>query len=140
MKELFRQLMEIDSILEQIATITMNQMTVLLHSTWENQDASLNILEEMVSYKDELITNLIEVEALFDKRYAEQRDQVHTSKQIGEFKKCVSNILEKKEKIQELERNNMMMLQTKRQERGKRIEVPKRAQEVVRAYKKQQIK
>lgn len=140
MKELFRQLMEIDCILEQIATITMNQMTVLLQSTQEGQDEVLGILEEMVSYKDELITNLVEVEALFDKRYAEQREQVHASKQIGEFKKCVSNILEKKEKIQELERNNVVVLQSKKQEREKGMKVPKGAQEVVKAYKKQQIK
>lgn len=140
MNELFEQLKAIDEILEQIATITANQMTVLLQSTSENEDEELSLLEGMVSYKDELITKLVEIEILFDNSYKEQREQVHTSGQIGEFKKCVANILEKKEKIQELEKNNVRIMQSKVKKSKQLIKLPKAAQEVTKAYKKHQVK
>lgn len=140
MNELFGQLKAIDEILEQITTITANQTTVLLQSTGENEDDDLSIIENMVSYKDELITKLVEIETLFDKSYKAKREQIKTSREIGEFKKCVASILEKKEKIQKLEKNNVTIMQTRAREIKKIIKIPKAAQEVAEAYKKQQIK
>lgn len=137
MNELFEQLGQINDILDQITNITTNQMTVLLQSISGDVDEGLNMLEGMVSYKDELISELIAIEALFDKGYKEKRDEVNTSNQVDKLKQYVKMILEKKERIKQLENNNMTIMQSKVRE-NKKMQIKKVAQEVAAAYKKQQ--
>ena len=139
MQSLFNQLKEIDDLLDQISTITSNQTTILIDSNTEESE-KITLIENMVTYKDELIDKLQQVEILFDKNYKEKREQVTDKKYITQFKQCVSHILIKKQEIQELEQNNVRIMQSQASKSREQIKIQKGAKEVVSAYKKQQIK
>ena len=137
MEELFNQLKEIEDILEQISTITANQTTVLLQTTNETL-GEIDILETMVGYKEELINQLETVEKSFDANYKEKREQVKSKEYVLEFKKRVANILDKKQQIQDMEQNNVRIMQSKVSRKIEKMEIAKKPNQVLAAYKKQQ--
>ena len=138
MEELFGQLTKIEELLEHSSTITTNQTTVLLQSLDESEE--LELIETMVGYKDELIGELENVEKQFDKAYAENKAQVTSKAYIAQFKKRVAAILEKKQSIQEAEKNNVAIMRVRASKSKEQIKIPKAAEVVAAAYKKQQTK
>lgn len=139
MEELFGQLRKIDDLLEQIATITSNQTTVLLQPSDEDEE-QLTLIESMVEYKEELINQLQLVEKQFDEGYKQKRELLTNKECVIQFKECVAKILEKKQQIQEMEQNNLRIMQNRSSRGVKRMDILKAPQDVVAAYKKQQSK
>ena len=140
MESLFNQLKQIEEILKQIATITENQTTVLLQTTNEDLEETMSLLETMVDYKETLIDELESLEKEFDMNYKSKREQVASREYAFKFKESVSRILNKKQEIQATEQNNVQILQSKEHRKVEKIEIAKKPNEAVVAYKKQQMK
>lgn len=140
MESLFNQLKQIEEILEQISTITENQTTVLLQTTNGDLEEAMSLLETMVDYKETLINELELLEKEFDMSYQSKREQVASRQHALKFKECVSRILNKKQEIQAMEQKNVQIMQSKEHRRIEKIEIAKKPNEAVAAYKKQQIK
>ena len=142
MEELVVMLKEIYAILEQINAITTNQTTVLLQSReqTQSQNEMLDIIEGMVDYKDELITKVSQTEQLFENTYKHINRSTIDPSYAKVFKEWVGKILNMKETIAEAERNNVLVMQSLMNLHQKKLEIPKTANAVVEAYKKQQVK
>ena len=140
MNTILTYLSRIESLLEQIETMTQNQTTILLHQLDSKEDEALNIIEEIVGYKDKAIQELTEVEALFQESYKKNREALLQSAQIKEIKERVAHILEAKERITKHEQNNLRLLTSKIGKRPEKVEIKPNAQCVANAYKKNQGK
>lgn len=142
MQELLTMLNEIYALLEQISTITTNQTTILLQSRKnadEDNDA-LDMIESMVDYKENLITELTQKEQVFDKAYEPYKGQIKDEKYIKCFKEQVERIMTMKKGIVEAERNNVLVMQSFTKMKEKQMSIPKAPDAAAAAYKKQQIK
>lgn len=142
MDALLNMLDEIYKVLEQIHAITMNQTTVLLESSrsLEEENEALDIIDSMVEYKDELINEVNEKEAVFDKSYEKYRGKIKDKVYVEAFKEHVGRILTMKQSIVDAERNNILVMQNIAKKREKPMDIKRTAGEAVAAYKKQQIK
>lgn len=140
MEELLGRLKQIHELLEQVEAITMNQMTVLLQpqETVEKENEALDLLDELVSYKEELTNQIQEQEAAFDEGYKRYKGEITNSKYIQLFKQEVARILELKTAIVEAEQNNVLIMQGRIKKQARALEIPKVPQSVAAAYKKQQ--
>lgn len=133
-------LVKLDSIiglLEQINTITTNQMTVLLSRTLEESDEEekLGLLEQMVEYKEELILEVEKVEIDFDVSYQEYKGKISNKEYISIFKEKVEYILEVKNRIVENEKSNLMIMQSKARRPKQVMSIPKSSKKVAELYK-----
>ncbi|WP_054739608.1 hypothetical protein [Cellulosilyticum ruminicola] len=142
MDELIKMLEQIYGLLEQISTITVNQTTVLLQSneTIDEANDALEMLESMVSYKEEITDELVALEKHFDTSYDQYRGKITETAYVQLFKEWVGRIMAKKQEIVDAEKNNVMIMQTLTQRKVKRMEIPKAAKQVTDAYKRQQQK
>ncbi len=142
MDELIKMLGHIYEILEQISTITTNQMTVLLqsHETTDEASDALDMLESMVTFKEELTNELVAKEESFDKAYSKYRGKITEPAYVQLFKEWVERIMAKKKEIVDAEQNNVIIMQTLAKKKAKCMAIPKAASEVAKAYKKHQIK
>ena len=142
MKNVFEALRKIQELLNQINNITVNQATILLeHLTYSNEDEQcINMIQEMVNYKDEVITELERVEQQFQQIYAAEKEELINNGQIKNVKKCVEEILNLKEDIVQREKENMRIMLMKSQKAEKVTKLPISHEQVIAAYKKQQSK
>ena len=140
MEELFKILSRIYELLEQISAITTNQTTVLLQSseTIEEANGALDLLEDMVNYKEEIMNQLTSEEERFDSAYSEYRGKITNPAYVQQFKEWVDRIMAKKKEIVEAEKNNVIIMQNVSKKSIERINIPKDAKEVTLAYKRQQ--
>lgn len=142
MDELIRMLGCIYELLEQISTITTNQTTVLLQSNETTDEASsaLDMLESMITYKEEITNELVAQEETFDKAYSQYRGKITDPTYVQLFKEWVERIMVKKKEIVDAEQNNVVIMQTLAKKKVKQMDIPKAAREVANAYKRHQIK
>lgn len=142
MQELLAMLNEIYALLEQISTITTNQTTILLQSR-EDADKdcdALDMIENMVGYKEDLITDLTQKEQVFDKAYEPYKGKIKDAEYIKRFKEQVERIMDMKTAVVEAERNNVLVMQSFAKMKEKQMSIPKAPDAVAAAYKKHQIK
>lgn len=142
MQNLLQMLEEIYKILEQVSTITTNQTTILLQSREDTEKANeaLDMIESMVDYKEELITELINKEQIFDKAYESFKGKINDHEYIKLFKSWVGRIMNMKTAIVEAERSNVLVMQSFAKMKEKQMSIPKAPDAVAAAYKKQQVK
>lgn len=142
MQELLAMLNEIYALLEQISTITTNQTTILLQSREDADKDSdaLDMIENMVGYKEDLITDLTQKEQVFDKAYEPYKGKIKDAEYIKRFKEQVERIMDMKTAIVEAERNNVLVMQSFAKMKEKQMSIPKAPDAVAAAYKKHQIK
>lgn len=138
MNTILTYLSQIESLLEQIENMTQNQTTILLHQLDSKEDEALNIIEEIVSYKDKVIQELTQVEALFQESYKKNKETLLQSAQIKEIKERVTHILEAKERVTKHEQNNLRLLTSKVGKRPEKVEIKPTVQCAINAYKKTQ--
>lgn len=142
MQELLAMLNEIYALLEQISTITTNQTTILLQSREDadKDNDTLDMIESMVGYKEDLITELAQKEQVFDKAYEPYKGKIKDAEYIKCFKEQVERIMSMKAAIVEAERNNVLVMQSFAKMKEKQMSIPKAPDAVAAAYKKHQIK
>lgn len=142
MQNLLQMLEEIYKLLEQVSTITTNQTTILLQSREDTEKANeaLDMIESMVDYKEELITELANKEQIFDKAYESFKGKINDPEYIKLFKSWVERIMDMKTAIVEAERNNVLVMQSFAKMKEKQMSIPKAPDAVAAAYKKHQIK
>ena len=142
METLLQLLKEIEDLLEQINGLTANQATILLRSveSLEEENEMLSILEDMVAYKEALITSVEEKEVAFEALYNKDKGQITNPEDVKVFKHYVASILTKKEAIKEQEQSNVAIMKNRAASKVKPVELPKNAQQVTQAYKKQVIR
>ena len=142
MQNVFEYLKKIQDLLEQIENITDNQMTILVGDLQniEEENRALEFIEEMVSCKDELITELAETEGYFQQAYDKQKEQLIKSNAIKELKVQVQHILHLKEEIARKEQQNMLIMQNHSKKKIDKMTIAPSSNQVVAAYKKQQGK
>ena len=140
MNTILTYLNQIESLLEQIENMTQNQTTILLHQLGSEEGKALNVVEEIVGYKDEVIQELTQVEVLFQESYQKHREALIQSTLIKEVKERVARILETKERIKRQEQNNLRLLTSKISSRPEKVEIKPSAQCVANAYKKNQVR
>ena len=140
MNTILTYLNQIESLLEQIENMTQNQTTILLHQLGSEEGKALNVIEEIVGYKDEVIQELTQVEVLFQESYQSHREALIQSTLIKEVKERVARILETKERITRQEQNNLRLLTSKISSRPEKVEIKPSAQCVANAYKKNQVR
>ena len=140
MNTILTYLNQIESLLEQIENMTQNQTTILLHQLGSEEGKALNVIEEIVGYKDEVIQELTQVEVLFQESYQKHREALIQSTLIKEVKERVARILETKERITRQEQNNLRLLTSKISSRPEKVEIKPSAQCVANAYKKNQVR
>ena len=142
MQDVFNYLSQIREFLEQINNITDNQMTILVGDLQniEEENRALELIEDMVACKDELISELTQVEAHFQKEYDKHRDILIKNNQMNVLKEQVQYILKLKEEIANKEYKNMLIMQKNSNKRIDRVTISPSSNQVVAAYKKQQRK
>jgi len=142
MKMLLELLDQIFGILEQIKGITTNQTTILLESREVQNDELLvaDMIEQMMEYKEQLITELTKLENDFDEAYKPYRGRVEGREETKLLKEKVSSILEIKNAIVEAEQNNVIIMNSLMNQKEKQLVIPKKTSEVVAAYRMQQNK
>ncbi len=138
MKILTDLLEEIYVLLDQIYGITLNQTTILLQpkESSEERNESIDLLNEMVEYKEEIITNVTKKEEEFQDKYAPYRGKITSPKEVEEIKLMVNRIMDKKQEIVEKEKNNMIIMQNLGAKKNKVTHISPTADKVVNAYKK----
>lgn len=142
MDELLNMLRQIYALLEQISTITTNQTTILLQSrvTMDEDNEALDMIESMISYKDELIVELTSREQIFDKAYETYKGKITEPHYVELFKSWVERIMTMKTAIVEAERKNVLVMQSFAKMKDKQMSIPKAPDAVTAAYKKQQAR
>ena len=113
MQDVFNYLNQIREFLEQIDNITDNQMTILVGDLQniEEENRALELIEDMVDCKDELISELTQVEEHFQKEYDKHRETLIKTNQMNVLKEQVQHILKLKEEIASKEYKNMLIMQ-----------------------------
>lgn len=133
MEELFNHLKKIKELLEQIYTITQNQLTVLIDS--RNNNAELEMIEEMANYKQEITLQVEEEEALFQNLYTRYKEELIEKQLMPSLQTKVGNILKLKEDIILNEQKNVLLLQEAMRQCVKCVKLPKDPSKVADAYK-----
>lgn len=134
MEKLFESLNQIMELLNQIYTITGNQTTILLDSKQAGE--GLDMIEEMATYKNDLTTQLEQVEVIFGQQYAEHKADIEDVEIQKLLKQTVARVLELKDKVIQLEQQNVLIMQDLLKRLTEKIEIPKKAEVVSAAYKK----
>lgn len=134
MEKLFESLNQIMELLNQIYTITGNQTTILLDSKQAGE--GLDMIEEMAAYKNDLTTQLEQVEVIFGQQYAEHKADIEDVEIQKLLKQTVARVLELKDKVIQLEQQNVLIMQDLLKRLTEKIEIPKKAEVVSAAYKK----
>lgn len=142
MNQLMQLLQKIYDLLEQINGITTNQTTVLLElrQSDESNDNGLDIIEDMVGYKETLMNELSRVEKEFDESYMPYKGKINDPEQVELLQSAVERILNIKKQIVDAERNNVTIMNSFMSQKEARVAIPKQASQVTEAYKKQQLK
>ena len=142
MDELIKMLEQIYALLEQISAITTNQTTILLQfrEMAQEENVILDMIENMVGYKDELITEVVNREQIFNNEYEHYRGKITESYYVKIFKVWVDKIMVMKNSIVEDERNNVLVMQNLGGVKKKQVEIPKTPNAVVEVYKSYQFK
>lgn len=142
MQSVFEYLNRIQDLLEQIDTITQNQMTILIgdKENLEVENMALSLIEEMVECKDKAITELTIAEHAFQNTYDINKEALVESGEIKHVKEQVEKILVLKEEITRREQQNMLILHNQSNKKIEKLKVPPNSNQVAAAYKKQQIK
>ncbi|MBP3889378.1 MAG: hypothetical protein J6F30_17270 [Cellulosilyticum sp.] len=142
MQDVFNYLNQIREFLEQIDNITDNQMTILVGDLQniEEENSALELIEDMVNCKDELISDLTQVEEYFQREYDKHRETLIKNNKINVLKGQVQHILQLKEEIARKEHKNMLIMQKNSNKRIDRVIISPSSNQVVEAYKKQQRK
>lgn len=142
MQSVFKYLNRIQELLEQIDTITQNQMTILIgdKENLELENRALSLVEEMVECKDKIITELTTAEEAFQNVYDINKEALVGSGEIKHVKEQVEKILVMKEEITKREQQNMLILHNQSKKKIEKQKVLPNSNQVAAAYKKQQIK
>ena len=129
---------EIYTLLDQIHGITLNQTTILLQPKENNEESNeaIDLLNEMVEYKDELIVNVTQKEEEFENAYTPYRGKITSPEQVEEIKIWVNRIMDKKQEIVEKEKNNMIIMQNLGKKKNKVTHISASPDKVVNAYKR----
>lgn len=134
MEQLFESLNHIVEYLNQIYTITQNQTTILLDS--KQAGDSLNLIEEMATYKNEITTELEKEEEIFQTQYNLHKASINEVEVQRLLKQTVGHVLALKDKVIQLEQKNVLIMQDLLKRLTEKVEIPKNPEFVTRAYKK----
>lgn len=146
MKELFEYLARIHELLEQIYTITDNQTTILLSpmegTEEKDENVALDMITQMMDYKEELTKELFEAEDIFQNEYNRCKQLLNNEQEIVvlELKGLVAAVLERKEAIVAREQSNLVLLQARSKKKLEVVHTPQNPKQVSAAYQKQQKK
>lgn len=138
MENIRTYLKQIEELLDQIETMTHNQTTILLHQLDNEEEEALSMIEEIITYKDDVIQELTQVEGLFQENYQKNKEVLLQSPSMKEIKERVAAILETKERIEKQEQSNLRLLINKTRTKVEKIEIKPTAQCAINAYKKNQ--
>lgn len=133
MEKLFESLTHIIELLSQIYTITMNQRTILLDS--KNASDGLDMIEEMAAYKNELTSELEAVEQTFQAQYAKKKEDLTDVEVQKLLKNAVAQVLELKDKVIQVEQQNVLIMQDLLKRLTEKVEIPKQRDQAMEAYK-----
>lgn len=133
MEKLFESLTHIIELLSQIYTITMNQRTILLDS--KNASDGLDMIEEMATYKNELTSELEAVEQTFQAQYAKKKEDLTDVEVQKLLKNAVAQVLELKDKVIQVEQQNVLIMQDLLKRLTEKVEIPKQRDQAMEAYK-----
>lgn len=134
MEQLFESLNRIVEYLNQIYTITQNQTTILLDS--KQAGDSLNLIEEMATYKNEITTELEKEEEIFQTQYNLHKACINEVEVQRLLKQTVGHVLALKDKVIQLEQKNVLIMQDLLKRLTEKVEIPKNPEFVTMAYKK----
>lgn len=134
MEQLFESLNRIVEYLNQIYTITQNQTTILLDS--KQAGDSLNLIEEMAIYKNQITTELEKEEQTFQAQYDIHKASINDVEVQKLLKQTVSHVLALKDKVIQLEQKNVLIMQDLLKRLTEKIDIPKNSEFVTSAYKK----
>nr|WP_307991093.1 hypothetical protein [uncultured Niameybacter sp.] len=134
MEQLFESLNRIVEYLNQIYTITQNQTTILLDS--KQAGDSLNLIEEMATYKNEITTELEKEEEIFQTQYSLHKASINEVEVQRLLKQTVGHVLALKDKVIQLEQKNVLIMQDLLKRLTEKVEIPKNPEFVTMAYKK----
>lgn len=141
MEQLFKEVFMIIELLEQIKTLTNNQTTVLLvEMDIAEENERLDIIEQMANYKDGLMRELKEQEIAFQETYTIYKKQLEESGRIAEIQELVGRVLQLQQKIVELEKGNLLLMQNRSKIKDKKVDILVNSAKAVSAYQKQKIK
>lgn len=142
METLFNLLSKIEELLNQIDSITQNQTTILIASrtNLQEEDDAIDLMNQMVDYKDEIMNELETVEKCFQETYAKEKRNLTNQAIIDELQSRVGGVLKKKQLIMEHEQNNLVIMQQSIRARQEPLEIKPNAGVVANAYKKHQAK
>ena len=132
MEALFEALEAIEDLLEQIQTITQNQMTILLDSAYMGD--GLDMIEQMATFKEGLTTQVETTEATFQALYSKHKVDITEAIDKKRLKDSVDHIMRLKAYIIEQEQKNVFILQDLLRRMQEPIELPKNAKQVAKAY------
>ena len=138
METIHTYLKQIEGLLKQIETMTYNQATILLQQLENKEDEALRMIEEIVTYKDEVIQELICIEDLFQESYEKNKEALFKSGAMKEIKQRVAGILDAKERIKKQEQSNLRLLASRGSRRVEKVEIKPNPQRAINAYKKNQ--
>ena len=120
-------------LLAQIQAITNNQGTVLLSD--EHAEAYYLVIDEMVTHKDELISEVEKHEAEFNEMYEKYRGKITDKGAVAMFQDRISTILELKSEICEREKSNVLLMENRRKKEEGVQHIPTSREKVADAYK-----
>lgn len=143
MEKMLGYLGQIEELLEQIHTITLNQMTVLLslsNEQTQEEDSGLDMIAQMADYKDAYTQELSTVEDQFQVCYDKDKKDLSDKMNVQRMQEAVQTILKLKEVIMEQEEKNLLLMKSHAKKKLEKVHVPQNAKEVANAYKKQQKK
>lgn len=133
MEQLFESLNHIIEYLNQIYTITQNQTTVLLDNKQAGE--SLDLIEEMATYKNEVTLELEKTEQIFQGLYNAYKGAITEPEIQKLLKQTVSHVLTLKDKVIQLEQQNVLIMQDLLRRLTEKVEIPKNPTQVTNAYK-----
>lgn len=138
MKLLNDLLEEIYTLLDQIYGITLNQATILLQPKNSNEESNeaIDLLNEMVEYKEELIINVTKKEQQFEEAYNPYRGKITAEQEVEEIKILVNKIMNKKQEIVEKEKSNVLIMQNLGKKQNQVTHISPTPDKVVNAYKR----
>ena len=132
MEAIFQSLEKIYALLDQIYSITQNQMTILLETQYAGD--GLTLIEQMATYKENLTKEVEEEETIFQVVYHTQHDRIQDTGDKKRLKEAVDRIMKLKTQIMEAEHKNVLIMQDLLKRMSEPIEMPKSAKRVVAAY------
>ena len=106
-EKLFKILEAILSVATDINTMTQNQETVILHGS------AHEMLSELASNKQELITRLDELETKFQSTYEANKDMITSKEDIARLQGLVGKVVETKGAIARGEEKNRRLWASK---------------------------